>query len=199
MLDHRRDGLPQGRPVLRRSAMPVLRLGKTANGQLAVSLHRADEAAGTSQPLSWQLFLPESWIDGPARCQRVGVPPEVGHQSKQDLALGLLDQALGWRSPAGVVLADEAYGGSFEWRLAPAGTKALRLRARALVGGARLETGTAARAGRRDRAHRVACRRTCSRALLAGATAQTESRPRLGRGHGQGALTRGAGPPRVEG
>lgn len=93
-------------------------LGKTANCQLAVSLQRADEAAGTSQPLSWRLFLPESWTDDPARYQRAGVPPGLDHQSKQDLALGLLDQALSWRSPTGVVLADEAYGGSFEWRLA---------------------------------------------------------------------------------
>lgn len=93
-------------------------LGKTANCQMAVSLHRADEAAGTSQPLGWRLFLPESWAEDAARCQRAGVPPEVIHQSKQDLALGLLDQALGWQSPPGVVLADEAYGGSFEWRLA---------------------------------------------------------------------------------
>ena len=46
------------------------------------------------------------------------MPPEVVHHSKQDLALGLLDQARGWRSPAGIVLADEAYGGRFEWRLA---------------------------------------------------------------------------------
>ena len=93
-------------------------LGKTANCQLAVSLHRADEVAGTSQPLCWRLFLPESWADDPVRCQRVGVPPGIGHQSKQDLALGLLDQARGWQCPLGMVLADEAYGGSFEWRSA---------------------------------------------------------------------------------
>ena len=93
-------------------------LGKKANCQLAVSLHRADEAAGTSQPLCWRLFLPESWTDDPARCQRAGVPPGIVHQSKLDLALELLDQVLGWKLPAGVVLADEAYGGSFEWRLA---------------------------------------------------------------------------------
>lgn len=93
-------------------------LGKTANCQMAVSLHRADEVTGTSQPLCWRLFLPESWAEDATRCQRAGVPPGIIHQSKQDLALGLLDQALGWKSPAGVVLADEAYGGSFEWRLA---------------------------------------------------------------------------------
>ena len=93
-------------------------LGKTANCQMAVSLHRADDAAGTSQPLCWRLFLPESWTDDAARCQRAGVPSGIVHQSKLDLALGLLDQVPGWQSPSGVVLADEAYGGSFEWRLA---------------------------------------------------------------------------------
>ena len=93
-------------------------LGKKANCQLAVSLHRADEAAGKIQPLSWRLFLPASWTDDPARCQRVGIPSGMVHQSKLDLALELIDQTLGWELPAGVVLADEAYGGSFEWRLA---------------------------------------------------------------------------------
>ena len=93
-------------------------LGKKANCQLAVSLHRADEAAGTSQPLSWRLFLPESWTDDPARCQRAGIPAGMVHHSKLDLALGLLDHARGWASPPGVVLADEAYGGAFEWRAA---------------------------------------------------------------------------------
>lgn len=91
-------------------------LGKTANCQMAVSLHRADETAGTSQPLAWRLFLPESWTDDPPRCQRAGIPSGIVHQSKLDLALGLIDQALDWKSPAGVVLADEAYGGSFQWR-----------------------------------------------------------------------------------
>lgn len=93
-------------------------LGKTANCQMAVSLHRADEAGGTTQPLAWRLFLPESWAEDPARCQRAGIPSGIAHHSKQDLALGLLDLALGWQSPPGTVLADEAYGGSFEWRLA---------------------------------------------------------------------------------
>jgi hypothetical protein len=107
-------------------------LGKKANCQLAVSLHRADEATGTSQPLSWRLFLPEGWTDDAVRCQRAGIPPGIVHQSKLDLALGLIDQALDWQLPPGVVLADEAYGGSFEWRLALARARPLLLRARAL-------------------------------------------------------------------
>ena len=122
-------------------------LGKTANCQLAVSLHRADEASGTSQPLSWRLFFPESWADDPARCQRAGVPPSVGHQSKLDLALGLLDQAADWQSPAGAVLADEACGGSFEWRLALPRARSVLLRACALDDH-RLAGGTALRGTR---------------------------------------------------
>ncbi len=64
-------------------------LGKKAHCQLAVSLHRADEAAGKSQPLSGRLFLPESWTLDAARCQRAGLPPKAVHQSKLALALGL--------------------------------------------------------------------------------------------------------------
>ena len=93
-------------------------LGKKANCQIAVSLHRADEQGGTSQPLAWRLYLPESWTADTIRCQRAGIPPQVVHRSKLDLALGLIDQSLGWQVPAGIVLADEAYGGSFEWRAA---------------------------------------------------------------------------------
>ena len=93
-------------------------LGKKANCQIAVSLHRADEAAGTSQPLAWRLCLPESWTGDTARCQRAGIPSGIVHQSKLDLALGLIDQARGWQVPAGVVLADEADGGGFEGRAA---------------------------------------------------------------------------------
>ena len=83
-----------------------------------MSRHRADEAAGTSQPLAWRLFLPESWADDSGRRPRAGIPPGIVPHSKLDLALGLIDQALGWELPPGVVLADEAYGGSFEWRAA---------------------------------------------------------------------------------
>jgi SRSO17 transposase len=54
----------------------------------------------------------------PAAVSQAGVPPQIVHQSKLELALGLIDQALSWRLPAGVVLADEAYGGSFAWRAA---------------------------------------------------------------------------------
>ena len=78
-------------------------LGKKANCQIAVSPHRANEQNGTSQPLSWRLYLPESWTPGdPARRQQAGVPSPVVHQSKLELALGLRSTGRGTgRCPPG--------------------------------------------------------------------------------------------------
>ena len=50
-------------------------LGKLANCQVAVSLHRAGERAGESRPLSWRLFLPEGWTADPARRATAGAFP----------------------------------------------------------------------------------------------------------------------------
>lgn len=101
-------------------------LGKLANCQVAVSLHRAGErpAPAQSRPLSWRLCLPETWAAEPARRVTAGIPQHVTYQSKPNLVLAVLDEALGWGAKAGVVLADEAYGGSFEWR-APLRQRAL--------------------------------------------------------------------------
>lgn len=91
-------------------------LGKLANCQVAVSLHRADKNTAKSQPVSWRLYLPKEWVTDTERRQHAGIPADVIYQSKNELALALLDQALGWGLQPGVTLADEAYGGSFEWR-----------------------------------------------------------------------------------
>jgi SRSO17 transposase len=84
-------------------------LGKTANCQIAVSLHRAD--ARGSSPLGFRLYLPQEWTEDPARCQAAGVPAGIFFQPNWQLAVGLIDQALGWglEKPP-VVLADAAYG-----------------------------------------------------------------------------------------
>ena len=94
-------------------------MGKLANCQVVVSLHRAGEAAGQSRPLGWRLFLPEGWAEDAARCARAGVPEaRRRHREKPALALELLDEALSWGAKPGVVLADEAYGIGFGWRQA---------------------------------------------------------------------------------
>jgi SRSO17 transposase len=84
-------------------------LGKTANCQIAVSLHRTD--AHGSSPLGCRLYLPKEWTDDPARCRAAGVPESIVFQPNWRLALALIDEALGWGLPKPpVVLADASYG-----------------------------------------------------------------------------------------
>jgi SRSO17 transposase len=84
-------------------------LGKTANCQIAVSLHRTD--ARGSSPLGFRLYLPQEWTDDPARCRAAGIPDTVGFRPNWQLAVELIDQALAWGLPSPpAVLADSAYG-----------------------------------------------------------------------------------------
>jgi SRSO17 transposase len=90
-------------------------LGKKANCQVAVSLHRTDP--GGSSPLGFRLYLPEVWTDDRTRCQRAGVPDQVGFQKKWELALELIDQTLAWgAAKPTAVLADAAYGDNVAFR-----------------------------------------------------------------------------------
>lgn len=91
-------------------------LGKLANCQLAVSLHWS--SAQMSCPICWRLYLPQAWIDDPARRAVAKVPKEVVYQSQSALALELLDQALDWELPRLPVVADSAYGNDFSFRAA---------------------------------------------------------------------------------
>ena len=90
------------------------RLGKTANCQVAVSLHQAGPEASTI--LGWRLYLPESWTQDPQRRDEAGIPKEVKFQTKWQLARELIDQARGWGLRVGVVLADAGYGEVTEFR-----------------------------------------------------------------------------------
>jgi SRSO17 transposase len=89
-------------------------LGKTANCQVAVSLHQT----GTEESviLGWRLYLPESWTEDPQRRAEAGIPAEVKFLTKWQLALELIDEARGWGLRCGVVLADAGYGESTEFR-----------------------------------------------------------------------------------
>jgi SRSO17 transposase len=89
-------------------------LGKTANCQVAVSVHLGTDT--TSVPLTWALFLPESWTSDSARRAEVGIPPTVQHQTKPELALTCLDRVRGWGLQARPVLADSEFGSSWEVR-----------------------------------------------------------------------------------
>lgn len=91
-------------------------LGKTANCQVAVSLHFSTPKL--SAPVSWRLYLPREWAEDPDRRQKVKIPKEVPYRSKNDLALELIDQVQRWNLPKAPVVADSAYGNDFLFRQA---------------------------------------------------------------------------------
>jgi len=83
--------------------------GKVDNCQLGVFLAYAS-AKGRAF-IDRELYLPRVWIEDPARCRAARVPPEVGFQTKPQLARVLLERALDAEVPASWVTADEVYGG----------------------------------------------------------------------------------------
>lgn len=84
------------------------RLGKQENCQVAVSLSVANERA--SLPIAYRLYLPEVWAEDAERCQRVRVPEEIVFQTKPEIALDQIRQAVEEGIRPGVVLADAGYG-----------------------------------------------------------------------------------------
>jgi SRSO17 transposase len=88
-------------------------LGKIGNCQVAVSLHYATDDAAV--PLDFALYLPEEWLEGERR-QKAGIPEDVTFQPKWSLALALIDRALAWEVPSGVIVADAGYGSATEFR-----------------------------------------------------------------------------------
>lgn len=84
------------------------RLGKTDNCQVAVSLSIANQAG--SLPLAYQLYLPKEWTDDHKRCERAGVPKDIGFHTKGEIARTHIEAALAQGMPRGIVLADAAFG-----------------------------------------------------------------------------------------
>lgn len=91
-------------------------VGKQENCQVAVSLSVTTWTA--SLPIAWRLYLPEAWAADSARRRQAGVPEEVRFQSKPEIALGQIRQAVKEAVPRGIVLADAAYGNGSEFRAA---------------------------------------------------------------------------------
>ena len=90
------------------------RLGKVDNAQVAVcgALSAGDRAV----LVDMALFLPEEWTNDPARCRKVGVPPEeTRFRTKPELAVEIVrrQRAAGIRFD--YVLADGLYGHSGEF------------------------------------------------------------------------------------
>lgn len=101
-------------------------LGKTANCQVAPSVHLVTDAA--SCPVNWRLFLPAEWdpaavpaeqrVSVAERRRRAHIPDEVGHVEKWRLALDMIDELRCWGLVPPLVVADEGYGQDGAFRLA---------------------------------------------------------------------------------
>jgi SRSO17 transposase len=91
-------------------------LGKQDNCQVAVSLSLANAYA--SLPVAYRLYLPEAWSSDAARRKKAGVPPEIGFQTKIEIALDQVRAACAAGVPRGVVLLDAGYGNHSNLRAA---------------------------------------------------------------------------------
>lgn len=98
-------------------------VGKQDNCRVAVSLSVANTAA--SLPIAFELYLPQEWAEDSARCQKVGVPDEASFQTKPEMALAQIRQAVANGVSPGTVLADVVYGNDTRFR---EGVSALGLR-----------------------------------------------------------------------
>ena len=91
-------------------------IGKQDNCQAAVSL--SVSTWSSSLPVAWRLYLPEVWCQDPERREEAGVPEEVEFQTKPEIALRQIQQAVEQKFPVGVVLADAGYGNGTPFRTA---------------------------------------------------------------------------------
>ena len=91
-------------------------VGKQDNCQAAVSL--SVSTWSSSLPIAWRLYLPEVWCQDSARRQQAGVPGGIAFQTKPEIALQQIRQALAAKVAVGVVLADAGYGNGTLFRTA---------------------------------------------------------------------------------
>ena len=89
-------------------------LGKQDNCQVAVSLSVATHQG--SLPVADRLYLPKEWAEDAGRRATAGVPDDVCFQTKPEIALQQLRQALADGVPPAPVLMDPAYGNDSKLR-----------------------------------------------------------------------------------
>lgn len=88
--------------------------GKQDNCRVAVSLSVATWSS--SLPIAYRLYLPEIWATDRKRRKQSGVPQEVAFQTKPQIALDQIRQAVREEVPGGVVAADAGYGNDSQFR-----------------------------------------------------------------------------------
>jgi SRSO17 transposase len=116
---HRPDGIvawivdDTGLPKKGRHSVGVARqycgqIGKQENCQVAVSLSVSTWNA--SLPIAYRLYLPQEWSKDSERRKTTGIPEEIQFQTKPQIALDQIRQAVAAEVAQGVVLADAGYG-----------------------------------------------------------------------------------------
>ena len=82
--------------------------GKLDNCQVGVFL--SWQTAQGHALLDRALYLPQEWIDDPARCAKAGIPEEVAFATKPELARRMVERALAAGAKPAWVVADAVYG-----------------------------------------------------------------------------------------
>ncbi|WP_437914540.1 transposase [Sorangium sp. So ce302] len=82
------------------------------------SARRSARASSRSlpEPADFELYLPRSWAEEPARRREARIPAAVQYKSKIDFALGMIERAVREGIPGDIVLADSFYGNAHEFR-----------------------------------------------------------------------------------
>jgi SRSO17 transposase len=89
-------------------------LGKQDNCQAVVSLSVANHHG--SLPVAHRLYLPETWANDKERRAKAGIPPDIVFQTKPEIALDQIREALETGLTSGLVLADAGYGNDSKFR-----------------------------------------------------------------------------------
>ncbi len=83
-------------------------IGKQDNCRVAVSLSISTNTA--SLPIAFRLYLPEVWANDAERREQAGIPERIRFQTKPEIALDQIRQAVEDEVTRAPVLADAAYG-----------------------------------------------------------------------------------------
>jgi SRSO17 transposase len=84
--------------------------GKRENCQIGVFVTYATPQAHVL--VDRELYLPQSWMSDPARCQEAGIPAERAFATKPELARAMLERVHAAGLPAAWVTGDTVYGGN---------------------------------------------------------------------------------------
>jgi len=90
-------------------------IGKQDNCRVAVSLSVV--TATSSLPIAWRLYLPEIWAKDRQRREKAGVPSDIAFETKPEIALKQIRQAVEDGVTSGPVLADAGYGNDSRFRI----------------------------------------------------------------------------------